>query len=97
MNLTIARLDLRLRRRAMIGYAIGLAAYAFAIVALYPSFKNDAALDRLTESNSTMMAAFGVSGSLTSPFIALVWTLLYFRLRQVKAEPAAPTAPPAGT
>ena len=67
MNLTIARLDLRLRRRAMIGYAIGLAAYAFAIVALYPSFKNDAALDRLTESNSTMMAAFGVSGSLTSP------------------------------
>jgi hypothetical protein len=39
-----------------------------------------------------------VSGSLTSPFIALVWTLLYFRLRQAKAEPAAPTSPPpAGT
>ncbi len=67
MNLSIARLDLRLRRRAMIGYAVGLAAYAFAIVALYPSFKNDAGLDQLAESNSALMAAFGVSGSLTSP------------------------------
>ncbi len=67
MNLTIARLDLRLRRRAMIGYAIGLAAYSLAIVALYPSFKNDTSLDQLAQSNSTLMAAFGVSGSLTSP------------------------------
>ena len=32
-----------------------------------------------------------VSGTLTAPFIALVWTLLYFRLRQAKS---APTAPP---
>jgi len=38
-----------------------------------------------------------VSGSVTSPFIALVWTLLYFRLRQAKVEPAAPTPPPAVT
>lgn len=36
-----------------------------------------------------------VSGSLTSPFIALVWTLLYFRLRQAKSEQAAPTPAPA--
>ena len=36
-----------------------------------------------------------VSGTLTTPFIALVWTLLYFRLKQAKAEPAAP-APLAG-
>ena len=34
-----------------------------------------------------------ISGSVTSPFIALVWTLLYFRLRQAKSEPAAPAAP----
>src|SRR3954471_2197583 len=34
-----------------------------------------------------------VSGALTAPFIALVWTLLYFRLRQAKSEPAA--VPPA--
>jgi ABC-2 type transport system permease protein len=67
MNRTIALLDLRLRRRAMIGYALGLGAYAFAIVALYPSFENDTSLDQLAESSSTLMAAFGVNGSLTSP------------------------------
>ena len=32
-----------------------------------------------------------VSGTLTTPFIALVWTLLYFRLRQAKSAPAQPT------
>jgi hypothetical protein len=32
-----------------------------------------------------------ISGTLTTPFTALVWTLLYFRLRQAKeAAPAAP-------
>ena len=30
-----------------------------------------------------------VSGTLTAPFIALVWTLLYFRLRQAKAQAPA--------
>jgi hypothetical protein len=34
-----------------------------------------------------------ISGSVTSPFIALVWTLLYFRLRQAKSEPAAQATP----
>jgi ABC-2 type transport system permease protein len=67
MNHTIALLDLRVRRRAIIGYALGLGVYAFAIVALYPSFKNDTSLDQLAQSSSTLMAAFGVSGSLTSP------------------------------
>ena len=38
-----------------------------------------------------------VSGSLTAPFIGLVWTLLYFRLRQAKPEPAAAPAPVTGT
>ena len=46
---------------------LGLGAYAFAIVALYPSFKNDTGLDQLAQSSSTLMAAFGVNGSLTSP------------------------------
>ena len=32
-----------------------------------------------------------VSGTLTAPFIALVWTLLYFRLRQAQSAPAAPS------
>jgi hypothetical protein len=31
-----------------------------------------------------------VSGTLTTPFIALVWTLLYFRLRETKSQPADP-------
>lgn len=35
-----------------------------------------------------------VSGTLTAPFVAVVLTLLYFRLRQAK-EPVAETAPPA--
>jgi hypothetical protein len=34
-----------------------------------------------------------VSGTLTAPFIALVWTLLYFRLRQAKSTPAPPPPP----
>ena len=67
MNHTIALLDLRLRRRVIVGYAIGLGAYAFAIVALYPSFMNDTSLDELGQSSATLLAAFGVSGSLTSP------------------------------
>lgn len=36
-----------------------------------------------------------VAGSLTAPFIALVWTLLYLRLRDAKSQAAAP--PPAET
>ncbi|MDQ3866181.1 MAG: hypothetical protein M3304_05055 [Actinomycetota bacterium] len=35
-----------------------------------------------------------VSGTLTAPFIALVWTLLYFRLRQAKSAPAAAAPSP---
>ena len=67
MNHTVALLDLRVRLRPVIGYALGLGVYAFAIVALYPSFKNDTSLDQLAQSSSTLMAAFGVNGSLTSP------------------------------
>jgi hypothetical protein len=37
-----------------------------------------------------------VSGTLTAPFIALVWTLLYFRLLQAKSAAAAPS-PAIGT
>jgi hypothetical protein len=34
-----------------------------------------------------------VSGTLVAPFMALTWTLLFFRLRQAKEAPAAPEAP----
>jgi len=60
------RLDLRLRRRSLIGYTLGMALYAFIVVALYPSFKNDASLNRLTENGNTVAALFGATGSLTS-------------------------------
>lgn len=38
-----------------------------------------------------------VSGTLTAPFIALVWSLLYFRLREVKAAAAEPAPATPGT
>ena len=63
----ITRLDLRLRRRAMYGYTLGMAAYTFVIVALYPSFKNDTSLNKLTAKGSTVAALFGASGPLTTP------------------------------
>jgi ABC-2 type transport system permease protein len=37
------------------------------IVALYPSFQHDTGIDQLTESNPTLAALFGATGSLTSP------------------------------
>jgi ABC-2 type transport system permease protein len=68
MRVELTRLDLRLRRRSALAYAVGTAAYAVLIVALYPSFRDDPALDRFTEgSNATVAALFGASGSLTSP------------------------------
>lgn len=63
----VVRLDLRLRRRSVAWYTAGLGAYAFLIVALYPSFKNDSSLDALTRGNPTLGALFGATGSLTSP------------------------------
>jgi len=67
MTTNIARLDLLLRRRGTIGYALGMALYVFVIVALYPTFKDDASLNQFTEGNSTVAALFGATGSLTSP------------------------------
>lgn len=61
----ITALDLRLRRRACLGYALGLGAYVLIIVALYPTFAHDTSLDRF--GNSKVAALFGASGSLTSP------------------------------
>lgn len=67
MPAEIVRLDLRMRRRSLIGYSLGMAVYAFVIVALYPTFKDDASLNQLTENSPTVAALFGASGSLTSP------------------------------
>jgi ABC-2 type transport system permease protein len=63
----VTRLDLVGRRRAMLGYTLGTALYAFVIVALYPSFEHSTGLDNLTKNSPTIAALFGAVGSLTSP------------------------------
>ena len=67
MPAEIALLDLRLRRRPLIGYAAGMAVYALVVVALYPTFKNDTSLNNFTEHSSTVAALFGANGPLTTP------------------------------
>jgi ABC-2 type transport system permease protein len=63
----LARMDLRLRRRSMLWYAVGMGIYAFIVVAMYPIMKDDTSLSNLTQSNQTAAALFGVTGSLVSP------------------------------
>jgi ABC-2 type transport system permease protein len=67
MHADVAYIDLRLRRRGMVWFAVGLACYTFLIVAMYPSVKTDASLGALTTDNPTVAALLGVNGSLTSP------------------------------
>ncbi len=67
MTLELTRLDLRLRRRMLIGTAVGAAAYLIVVVAAYPAFKDDTALSDLLRTNPGAAAAFGISGSITSP------------------------------
>jgi ABC-2 type transport system permease protein len=67
MNREIVSLDLKFRRRSLIGYSVGMALYALAVVALYPAFKDSTNLDQLTSGSSGIAALFGISGSITSP------------------------------
>jgi ABC-2 type transport system permease protein len=67
MSTDLIRLDLRLRRRALIGTTVGAAAYLLLVVAIYPSFKNDASLNAMVTANPGVAAAFGITGSITSP------------------------------
>lgn len=66
-TLQVAGIDLLLRRRSLIWYAVGMGLYALVVIALYPTFKDDAGLDDFASSSETMAALFGISGSLTSP------------------------------
>jgi ABC-2 type transport system permease protein len=66
-NLEITSLDVSLRRKALVGFTVGLVLYVVVIVALYPSFKNSSELDNLTKNSPGVAALFGISGSLTSP------------------------------
>ena len=67
MHADVTRLDLRLRRRSLLGYTAGMALYALIIVALYPQFKDSVSLDQITKNGSAVAALFGATGSLTSP------------------------------
>ncbi len=67
MRAEVLRLDLRLRRRTLVGTALGAAAYLFLVIAVYPSFRQDSGLDAMIAANPEAAAAFGVSGSITSP------------------------------
>ena len=63
----VVRLDLRMRRRSLVGYSLGLALYTFVVVAIYPAFKDDVALDQTITQSEGLAALFGISGSITSP------------------------------
>ncbi len=67
MRTDIARIDLRLRRRSMLWFAVGVALYALILVVMYPSVKSDSSLGGLTANNPTVGALLGVNGSLTAP------------------------------
>jgi beta-exotoxin I transport system permease protein len=67
MRSEITRFDLRLRRRLLVGYCLGMAFYGFVIVYLYPDFKNSTSLNQLVKNGSTAAALFGITGSITSP------------------------------
>lgn len=67
MRAPIAALDLRLRRKSLIGYSVGMAVYLLIVVALYPAFKDSSNLDSLTKNAEGVSALFGISGSITSP------------------------------
>ncbi len=67
MTAEVAQLDLRSRRRSLIGYAVGLGLYTLVIVALYPAFKNSTGLDTTIAQSPGIAALFGINGSITSP------------------------------
>lgn len=63
----ITSLDLSFRRRSIIGFTLGMAAYTLVVVALYPAFRDASNLDELATSSPGVAALFGISGNLTSP------------------------------
>ena len=67
MDTEILRIDLVARRRAVIGFTMGMALYALVIVAIYPEFEHSTGLNNLTKNTPALAALFGAIGSLTSP------------------------------
>ncbi len=67
MDSEVFRIDLLARRRAVVGYALGMAVYALIIVAIYPEFEHSTSLNNITKNTPALAALFGAIGSLTSP------------------------------
>jgi len=67
MPVELVRLELRLRRRMLLGTGFGAMAYLLLIVLMYPSFRGDTSLNSMLSSNPGAAAAFGITGSITSP------------------------------
>ncbi len=67
MDTELLRIDLVARRRAVAGYALGMAVYALIIVAIYPEFEHSTSLNDITKNTPALAALFGAIGSLTSP------------------------------
>jgi ABC-2 type transport system permease protein len=67
MDTEVFRIDLLARRRAVVGYALGMAVYALVIVAIYPEFEHSTSLNNITKNTPALAALFGAIGSLTSP------------------------------
>ena len=67
MPTDLLRLDLRLRRRMLVGTAVGAAVYLLLIVAMYPAFRHDTSINEMVNANPAAAAALGVSGSITTP------------------------------
>jgi ABC-2 type transport system permease protein len=63
MRADVTLLDLRLRRRPLLGFTAGMALYALVVVALYPQFKNSLSLNQLTKHGSAVAALFGATGT----------------------------------
>ncbi|PZS13374.1 MAG: ABC transporter permease [Pseudonocardiales bacterium] len=67
MPAEVTALDLRLRRRSLLGYTAGIVVYAFVVVAIYPAFKDDTSLNQFTKNGNAVAALFGANGPLTTP------------------------------
>jgi ABC-2 type transport system permease protein len=63
----VTRLELMIRRRATIGYSLGMAIYTFVIVALYPQFEHLAGANSFVKNDPTVSALMGISGSFDTP------------------------------
>lgn len=63
----VTRLDLTLRRKMIVGTAMGVAGYAAVIVSFYPQVRHSVDVEQLIGNSSGLGALFGVFGSFTSP------------------------------